>query len=119
MRIANLEGAQLDYWVARAQGIESIKFNFEGKVLILEGKVWTIIYSPSTDWSQGGPIIDSERMTFATTGTGPRGDDGFEPVVAITYTGRRAMEGPSHLIAGMRAYLASKFGENVPNQENP
>lgn len=120
MKVSELAGAQLDYWVARAEG-----WTFGPPHKVHGWDVWrdssgditgTIpaqAFTPSTDWSQGGPIIERERMTFATTGTGPRGENGFEPVVAITYTGLRAMEGPTHLVAAMRAYVARKFGDEV------
>jgi hypothetical protein len=53
----------------------------------------------STDWAQGGPIIERELIAIhgdwkATLGEG-------------TY------EGPTPLIAAMRCYVASKLGDEV------
>jgi len=59
--------------------------------------------SPSTDWSQGGPIIEREKMTLEWTGENwmayIRHDDEYF--------------GPTPLIAAMRCYVASKLGDEV------
>lgn len=70
-------------------------------------------YSPSTNWSQGGAIIDQERYTFATIGTGPVDPvTGFEPVVCIGID-CLACEGPTHLIAAMRCLVRNCLGDEV------
>ena len=66
-------------------------------------------YSPSTDWSQGGPIIERERISVIDV-------DGYdfwkadrlnkEAIPVINY-------GPTPLIAAMRCYVASKLGDEV------
>lgn len=56
---------------------------------------------PSTDWAQGGPIIDREGIEFRASGTQASIVDG------------RTYYGPTHLIAAMRCYVASKLGEEV------
>lgn len=65
-------------------------------------------YTPSTDWAQGGPIIERERITV-------RAD--FSTVVRNEWAAFGAAvgyaEGPTPLIAAMRAYLAAKHGETV------
>jgi hypothetical protein len=70
------------------------------------------IYSPSTDWSQGGPIIEREKIRF--------GDD-YDPKamrwVVFAYIGMgKPSYGDSALEAAMRAYLACKFGEEVADE---
>lgn len=78
------------------------------------------VFSPSTDWSQGGPIIAREMSakcgrlcikdeTYATETT---------QRFSAEYTGRnweqhRKMYGPTPLIAAMRCYVASKLGDEV------
>lgn len=115
MKTAHLEGAQLDYWVAQAQGIQNIKFNFEGRVLIPENKSWTAIYSPSGDWAQGGPVIESEGIAiyrnYIRDGSGR-----FNGWIACLGIPAVVGQGQTPLIAAMRAYLASKFGDEVPDQ---
>ena len=60
----------------------------------------------STDWAQGGPIIEREgiRLHRSATGAwwaGPEADP------------HRPVSGPTPLIAAMRCYVASKLGEIV------
>lgn len=113
MRTAELTGALLDYWVARAEG-----WTFGPQHKTLECDVWrdadgcivgTIpasAFKPSTDWAQGGPIIERERMNV----TESRG-------VWSAYDGARGLAyGPTPLVAAMRAYVASKFGGEVPDE---
>ena len=110
MLVSELEGAQMDCWVAKAQGIDDIKFNFEGRVLVPENKSWTAIYSPSTNWAQGGPII--EREIAHITRHGPTRWSALA-------NGSAPGHGSTPLIAAMRAYVASKFGDEVPDEAAP
>ena len=57
--------------------------------------------SPSTNWAQGGPIIEREGIEFRASGTQASIVDG------------RTYYGPTHLIAAMRCYVASKLGDDV------
>lgn len=90
MKVAELEGALLDHWVARAQGIQGIV---------------DMMFMPSTDWATGGPIIERERISIKQ---GP--DRG-----CYAYFDHRdeTAAGNTPLVAAMRAYVASKFGEEV------
>ena len=56
---------------------------------------------PSTDWSQGGPIIEREKMEFRNKGHYASYNDG------------PTFYGETHLIAAMRCYVASKLGDEV------
>lgn len=65
-------------------------------------------YSPSTDWSQGGPIIEREGID-----PDPMiGDDG-KPEYWACFLGNSTSHGSTLLIAAMRCYVASRFGEEV------
>lgn len=70
-------------------------------------------YSPSTDWAQGGPIIERERMHIDCL----RSADHYRAAVweAWPYaTGTKHIhQGPTPLIAAMRCYVASKLGDEV------
>lgn len=69
------------------------------------------INSASTDWAQGGPIIEREKIGFwAYT----LDEDGNENPgwYAETFEGAVA-DGPTPLIAAMRCYVASKLGDTV------
>ncbi len=62
-------------------------------------------YQPSTEWAQGGPIIEREKMDLqfveewhAMRPGEPRFTSGF---------------GPTPLIAAMRCYVASRLGDEI------
>ncbi|SAL01594.1 hypothetical protein AWB80_08161 [Caballeronia pedi] len=146
MKVSELTGALLDYWVARVEmeaeggrlkdcGIRALDrsrwvifdprdngamaiicvgfFTFRKTQNEIGADRFVEHYSPSTRWAEGGLIVDRARMNFATIGTGPRDEDGNEPIVAIPIEGRRAAQGPTHLIAAMRAIVLNHFGEEV------
>ena len=67
-------------------------------------------YSPSTDWAQGGPIIEREALTVKMRHPNPR--------LWVSYNGWNhdpgfSASGPTALIAAMRCYVASKLGDEV------
>jgi len=66
---------------------------------------WDITgFNPTTNWSQGGPIIERERININDDGGDEwKGDD------SIGHWGY----GPTPLIAAMRCYVASKLGDEV------
>lgn len=71
-------------------------------------------FNPSGDWQQGGPIIASEQMALWCTpspGKGPWVARIARPTVWSTALAEES--GPTPLIAAMRAYVASKLGEEV------
>ena len=64
----------------------------------------------STDWSQGGPIIEMEQISTCWGGTiwvATRFNKKYEG----TWYGHQY--GPTPLIAAMRCYVASKLGDTV------
>lgn len=81
-------------------------------------KAWQPVYSdkhllehskdfqPSTEWAQGGPIIERERIEIGACG------DQWRAVMHLENESMFA-DGPTPLIAAMRCYIASKLGENV------
>lgn len=60
-------------------------------------------FSPSTNWAQGGPIIEGEKI-----GLLPSGNAYYEREGGTFYS-----YGTTPLIAAMRCYVASKLGDNV------
>lgn len=62
-------------------------------------------FTPSTDWSQGGPIIERERITLIAC------DNDFEAQSRTTPLA--CEEGPTPLIAAMRCFVASRLGDEV------
>ena len=65
-------------------------------------------WSPSTDWSQGGPIIERERISVISD---------FHEIeegwLAESYQGNIQQFGPTPLISATRCYVASKLGDEV------
>lgn len=134
-KVSELEGALLDVAVALADGWEldphrpasdrqfrrSVTHKTqEGEFLgVLHGGDYLCIagwrenardraaFLPSTRWEHAGPIIEREQVHFEyATGSvqaESRRDDA--PYVALW--------GPTMLVAAMRAYVASKFGDEV------
>ena len=75
------------------------------------------LYSPSTDWAQGGPIIDRENLCV---GRKHQADTNYcavnDPAIdcwARTTAGGYLSYGPTPLIAAMRCLVASKLGDEV------
>ena len=57
----------------------------------------------STDWADGGPIIEREKINLWT--------EGYD--WEATQYGKWQEWGPTPLIAAMRCYVASKLGDEV------
>jgi hypothetical protein len=68
-----------------------------------------IAFNPSTDWSQGGLIIEREFIEFGVSKTDP-----VRYAAKIYVNDKRIIaHGSTHLIAAMRCYVASKLGDDV------
>lgn len=119
MKVAELEGAQLDYWVARALGFpgpDDVPTELCGWEHI-EGESFRKDWQPSQDWAQGGPIIEREGVTIYCSGNVISNSKWWAYInAAQTYDGLDGdyeAIGPTPLIAAMRAYVASKFGDEI------
>ena len=109
IKTSELTGAALDWAVAKCEGAtdewHSYKpFFWHGVACICMGG-HDVDYTPSTDWAQGGPIIEREGITIWA----------FDDVAcrAQLDTATDPLEGPTPLIAAMRCYVASKLGDEV------
>lgn len=123
--VHNLEGALLDAAVAKAEGLPVHPGVGRYIVATEIGHVWAHEIGPSRDWRDGGPIIERERITLvahdAGYGDGPEWSatpDPFSsyidlPLPIPAYRGDPGSRGPTPLVAAMRAYVASKFGDEV------
>jgi len=109
-KTSELEGVQLDWAVATASGLD-VTVEDNGLYRVLAGTIclgWVgKQYSPSTEWSQAGPIIERERIWLAAP-IGERHE--WDASVADSTDGSRAS---TPLIAAMRAFVASKLGDEV------
>lgn len=108
MKVSELTGAQLDYWVAKVEGF--MRPRIEGGVCVVD-QPDGLPMNPSTDWAHGGPII--ERQKIMVTWNADHWISGAND--AVDNPKSRIWSGRTALIAAMRAHVASKFGDEVPD----
>lgn len=65
--------------------------------------------APSANWSQGGPIIERERIMLIPEPNGRL----WTGCIGDTDAGGKAVYAHAPLIAAMRCYAASKLGDEV------
>ena len=115
MQISELTGIALDWAVAKCEG-----YAFNGKALTRNNPlddgalehIWRGDYTPSTNWAQGGPIIEREEIYLnPNTGT----VEGYADLWCADHTiqGTPPQYGPTPLIAAMRCYATSRLGDEV------
>jgi len=66
----------------------------------------------STDWSQGGPIIEREVISLIKTSKSGFWSAYFVRNTTVDYEKRQA-DADTPLVAAMRCYVASKLGDEV------
>lgn len=104
MKTSELIGPALDWAVAQAEGIALV----DGCIFTKDPFDEQVLYSPSTDWSQGGTIIEREWIEIVPW---PNESDEELRWRATQYDAVTPVicAGPTALIAAMRCYVASKF----------
>ena len=107
MKTSELTGAALDWAVAEADGTPIYR---SGKTLTRMDMDGGIYWQPSTDWAQGGPIIEREKITLIYWQR-ERTWEAACPVNASAICAHIKDANP--LIAAMRSYVASRFGVEV------
>lgn len=113
IKTSELIGAQLDWAVAKAAGIEVW---FADKWLVNDVQVQKLkvcdfeYWAPSTQWSQGGPLIERFKVHIAH-------DLGMVKAAVRVPTDRGMRQGggsgATHLIAAMRAIVSAKLGDEI------
>ena len=105
IKTSELTGSALDWAVANIEWRGSEADRRRG----VEEIAYTLHYS--TNWSQGGPIIEREKIDIENTNWVPKvayakfaGDEPY---------GSSRTEGPTPLVAAMRCFVASKLGDEV------
>jgi hypothetical protein len=113
MKTSELTGPALDWAVAQCESY-TCKFDDEvsGAWLVpaepyLFDEMPLGKFKPSTNWAQGGPIIERERIAIDGDA-----EDGTS-WAASTRDAACYWVGPTPLIAAMRCYVASKLGDEV------
>jgi hypothetical protein len=110
MKTSELQGAALDWAVAKCEGWDVIKLE---KNFILGTAGDASDYS--TDWSQGGPIIEREGISIDCVRCDGR-IDGWQAMSEVADDENwdaNVHYGPTPLIAAMRCFVASKLGDEV------
>jgi hypothetical protein len=98
MKTTELTGIALDWAVAMADRV---------KIIVLDKQiVWPEDYAPSTDWAQGGPIIERERINVDPSPDSPEWYGYYD-------NHGKWHGGPTPLIAAMRCYVAAKLGDDI------
>lgn len=95
---------QLDWLVAECEGKQNDCEVHAGNLWYGRVTSGFVQYRPSTNWSQGGPIIEREGIVPHKNAT---------DVAAYYYNKGGIYRGPTPLIAAMRCYVASKLGDEV------
>lgn len=140
--VKDLTGAALDWAVAKAEGLEDVRAYGPAQLTIKGPRIWIggkRPFDPSTNWSDGGPIIEREAISvirsddewgkdekgFCNNGRIPvwcaesgqqsytesTNHDQHDPMYQF-YTDSM-IYGPTPLIAAMRCYVASKLGDEI------
>lgn len=111
----DLIGAALDWAVAKCEGTEiTFSEGLQATPLGMPSGQWEMY---STDWAQGGPIVEREKIDLFTEKQ-PHAESWCASVSRYQngerlYGWRIHKYGPTPLIAAMRCYVASKLGDEV------
>jgi hypothetical protein len=126
-RVSDLEGYELDYWVGRANGFSTRELSIEQDNSKPQGTKHVVVYGvdlpsvhyhcgarghgakswhPSTNWSQGGPLIEKLRL-----GVVPKNDED----VWICGVREKPVchRNKSFLVAAMRSFVELVLGNEV------
>lgn len=113
MKTSELTGVALDWAVATCEGKA-------GDCEVHSGNIWYgratsgfVQYRPTTDWAQGGPIIEREGIEVKKGNPlyFPQGNEKGDYYEPLWLAGKQ--HGQTPLIAAMRCYVASKLGDEV------
>ena len=108
MKTSELTGAALDWAVAKCEGrgyvMDETEYAPDGRTY-QRGTAQSEGPNYSTNWAQGGPIIEREKLAICI---------GWKQWLAFSDdTENAGVQGPTPLIAAMRCYVASKLGDDV------
>jgi hypothetical protein len=104
MKTSELTGAALDWAVAKCEGWPmDIWFDEDQMPMIRDDEVPE--WKPSTDWAQGGPIIERENIEVF------RRDEQWFAYSSLSKP--QDFHGRTPLEAAMRCYVASKMGDEI------
>ena len=121
MKASELTGTALDLAVVKCEGFRiehDYQYTEEAK---LNGwwqcgpYCWQPLCEYSSDWAQGGPIIERECIATYASGAcsaAPKNPDYWVAEI-LDASEMITQYGPTPLIAAMRCFVASKLGDDV------
>ncbi len=101
-----LKGKALDWAMATAECLKSETWRAKAITVLHPNAPRFVAFSPSSDWSHGGPIIEREKIDVFSSGaiwdasTADRGNNAIQ-------------SGQTPLIAAMRCLVESKLGAEI------
>jgi hypothetical protein len=107
VKTSEAEGEVLDRLVAKCEGHDMEFFQ------VVDA------FMPSTDWAQGGPIIEREGISICNLEANSSGVEGWTASMGELWSPQDdGLVSATPLIAAMRCYVASKLGDEgeVPNE---
>lgn len=110
VKTSELEGAALDWAVAKAVGQDFTSFPWIKTDLLCDrtGEWIEDQWSPSTDWAQGGPLLDAHACHMEQYPLAKN-----EPWVVWVRDDKAGECGDTLLIAAMRAIGAAELGDTA------
>lgn len=132
MKTADLTGALLDYWVARAEGIDAKDLAIKDSACVRQhhdaarqgGFARTMNYS--TNWALTGPLVEKGFCPLLLEDrhygkgiywTAHECDPKDPPLVFECCPGQEEASGPTAMIAVCRAVVRAAFGDEVEDLE--
>jgi hypothetical protein len=106
LKTSELTGAALDWAVALIE-FPSPDYEDDDRLVYVHGDD-EFHFAPSTDWAQGGPIIEREGINLRALSGAL-----WEAETWSAEGGQYLLDGPTPLIAAMRCYVASQLGDEV------
>lgn len=125
IKVSEASGPVLDWMVAKAEGLKPYAFTERdiGQSKHRALSRWCAInvtpvghdmFDPSTDWSQGGPIIEREEIGIRRNAPCSKGCEWQgSPSITAKGAGGKWGYGPTPLVAAMRCFVASRLGDEV------
>jgi hypothetical protein len=104
-KTSELQGPALDWAVAKCEKVDDYILYESFMTRWTDDEGDTCRYS--TDWAQGGPIVEREKISVWA-----RGNEWAAETFTPNHQGDE-QEGPTILIAAMRCYVASKLGDEI------
>lgn len=113
VKVSELSGPALDWAVGKAVGLElKVPDGFNKPYWHMGGELYCSKFQPSTEWMQGGPLIQRFAVTLAPYSVDVSGKPHYwvaEPWGDCP----EPIDGETALIAACRAIVAGKFSEEI------